>query len=286
MRLILSIIALMAFPLAVAAEPPPDAAFRPRVPPSTELVAIKGSTYLTGDAQGGSGERPIRRVTLSPYQIKRTEVTNSEYILCVKDGVCTETRDYTDRRRPDLPVAGVSWFQARDFCLWWGGRLPTEAEWEASARTTAALKFPWGNEFAWSRGNFADGPVGEFGHEDHFEEVAPPGSFPAGATESGIVDLAGNLAEWVGDWFDAGYYGRSPSQSPKGPPWGQQKVIKGGSYRTVVTETAPNPYRAAAKSPLAPDMARPDVGFRCVYDGKDPSDNSDPEPPKDDKGGK
>jgi iron(II)-dependent oxidoreductase len=286
MRPLLSILALIAFPLAVSAEPPADTAFRPRTPPATETATVKSGTYTTGDAQGGSGERPVRRVSLPAFQIKRTEVTNAEYLLCVKDGVCTEARDYVDRRRPELPVAGVSWFQARDYCLWWGGRLPSEAEWEAAARTTAAFRFPWGNEFDWSKGNFADGPRGEFGREDHFEEAAPAGSFPDGATESGIMDLAGNLAEWVGDWFDPLYYTRSPNQSPKGPPWGQQKILKGGSYRTLPPKDGPNPYRAAAKDSLPPEMARPDVGFRCVYDGKDPTDNTDPEPAKDGKGDK
>lgn len=278
MRPLFPILALAVIPAALNAQAP-DAAFRPRVPPSSELIQIKGGSYLTGDAQGGSGERPARRVNLSFFQVKRTEVTSSEYLQCVKDGACTEAREYVDRKNPDFPVTGVTWFQARDYCLWWGGRLPSEAEWEAAARGTSGRKFPWGNEFAWSRGNFADGTAPDFGREDRYEELAPVGTFPPGASDHGVVDMAGNAAEWVGDWFDAGYYGRSSSSNPKGPPWGQQKIIKGGSYRTTADEPSA-PYRSAAKSTVSPEMARPDIGFRCVYDGKDPTENTDPEPAK------
>ncbi len=277
MRPLLTILAAAGLPFAAFAQEAPSA--RLRVPPAAELVQIRGGSYLTGDSQGGPGERPVRRVTLPAFQIKRMETANSEYFQCVKEGACSEPRDYLERRQPEFPVTGVSWFQARDFCLWWGGRLPSEAEWESAARSTDGRKFPWGNEFDWSRGNFADGTAPDFGRQDRYEEVAPAGSFGDGASEQGAVDLAGNAAEWVGDWFDPLYYTRSPQSSPKGPPWGSLKIVKGGSYRSVVKENSPSPYRAAAKMPLSPDLARPDVGFRCVYDGRNPLENTDPAPP-------
>lgn len=275
--IIAAALAVSAFPLR--AQEAKEDAYRPRTPSPGEMVPIKPGQYTTGDAGGLAAERPVRRVTLGYFQIKKTEVTYADYAGCLADGACTEPREYIDRRNPDLPVAGVSWFQARDFCLWWGGRLPSEAEWEAAARGPSGNRFPWGNEFEWTRGNFADGEPFAFGRTDRHDEVAPAGSFPRGATETGLMDMAGNVAEWVGDWFDPVYYGRSPSQNPKGPPAGQQKVIKGGSYRTLSADNQPSPYRAAARASLPPEMARPDVGFRCVFDGSNPLDLTDPEKP-------
>jgi formylglycine-generating enzyme len=212
-------------------------------------------------------EGNAHEVTLSDFEIDRTEVPVVRYARCVSAGACAPA-GYPggDARydRPNLPVTHVKWDDAVAYCSWQGGRLPTEAEWEHAARGRAGHAFPWGdlyNPHLANHGAWADDPTDA---RDGFVGLAPVGSFPDGATATGLLDMAGNVSEWVWDFYDRddeGYgYGRGAVVNPKGPPYGALgHVVRGGSYRE-----AAHWLRTAARRAW-PTAAR-EIGFRCAYD--------------------
>ena len=226
------------------------------------------------ETRQGSTEGPWIRaegnaheVTLSDFEIDRSEVPVRRYARCVSAGACSPPSFPSgDARydRPDLPVTHVRWDDAVAYCAWIGGRLPTEAEWEHAARGRAGHTFPWGdlyNPHLANHGAWADDPTDA---RDGFVGLAPIGSFPDGATPTGLLDMAGNASEWVWDWYDLddeGYgYGRGAVVNPKGPAYGARgHVIRGGSYRE-----AAHSLRTAARR--AYPTATREVGFRCAYD--------------------
>ena len=207
-------------------------------------------------------------VTLSTYDLDRTEVRVRDYARCVAAGACAAPGfSIGDRRfdRPDLPVTQVRWDDAVSYCTWAGGRLPTEAEWELAARGPSGRDYPWGdvyNPHLANHGAFADDDTDG---SDGFIGLAPVGSFPDGATPLGIVDMAGNAAEWVSDLFDTddtnGWgYPATPQVNPTGPKTGVFHVVRGGSY----TDGAAWIRGAARWSIVSPRSAA--VGFRCAAD--------------------
>lgn len=211
-------------------------------------------------------EGNAHEVTLSDFEIDRTEVPVRRYARCVAVGACSPPGYPSgDVRydRPDLPVTHVRWDDAATYCAWVGGRLPTEAEWEHAARGRAGRTFPWGelyNPHLANHGAWADDPTDG---RDGFLGLAPIGSFPDGATAAGLLDMAGNAAEWVADWYerdDEGYgYGRGAVIDPKGPPYGAPgHVIRGGSYREAA-------YWLRTAARRAWPTATREVGFRCAY---------------------
>jgi sulfatase modifying factor 1 len=206
-------------------------------------------------------------VTLADFELDRTEVPVRRYARCVAAGACSPASFPSgDARydRPELPVTHVRWEDAVAYCTWMGGRLPSEAEWEHAARGRAGHAFPWGdlyNPHLANHGAWSEDPTDG---RDGFLGLAPIGSFPDGATATGLLDMAGNAAEWVGDWFDLdeeGYgYGRGAQVNPKGPAFGTHgHVIRGGSYRD-----AAHKLRTAAR--WAWPYGSREIGFRCAYD--------------------
>ena len=213
-------------------------------------------------------EAPQHTVTLDGFWLDRSEVTNAQYALCAADGACRESRLATDPayNGDDYPVAGTPWQDAMDYCAWAGGRLPAEAEWEYAARGTGSTIFPWGDEFDCGRGNFWDGGTG---CDDGYPKPAPVGSFPAGASWCGALDLAGNVWEWVADRYDA--YPAEAQVDPAGPAAGSQRILRGGSWGYVSTFV-----RGAHRYPVLPAADYLAVGFRCAE--ADPVPTAGPTP--------
>lgn len=172
-----------------------------------------------------SDEQPQHTVYLDAFWIDRTEVTNAQYRKCVEAEACKESGcwDESDVNAPDQPVVCVVWDDAQDYAAWVGGRLPTEAEWEKAARGTDGRLYPWGNSPPdCHKANY----VGCAG------KALPVGSHPEGASPYGVLDMAGNVFEWVADLYDADYYSWTPFRNPQGPPPSSCsfRVLRGGSF--------------------------------------------------------
>jgi formylglycine-generating enzyme required for sulfatase activity len=217
------------------------------------------------DPEAYGDEGPVHEVSLKAYKIGRYPVTVDEYRRFVENEGYTNPRwwqaggfgqnqepgEWDEQLlHPNRPVVGVSWFEAAAYCAWAGARLPTEAEWEQAARGTSGRKYPWGNEGPnTERANYADGKVGH---------PTPVGLYPRGATPEGIEDLAGNVWEWVADWYGA-YYDESPGPNPEGPESGKERVLRGGSWSVY-----PRYLRAAIRFRFDPEDRVGNVGFRCA----------------------
>ena len=251
------------------------------------MVYVPAGTFLMGSSEGQisealelcdphvtSGEcpdtlfddeAPQHAVSLDGFWIDRTEVTNTQYRLCVEEGICPENACLNDPNHdhPEQPVGCVTWDDARAYCAWAGARLPTEAEWEYAARGPGANIFPWGDEFDATRLNYCEincySPWRDTAHDDGFNLAAPVGSFAGGASWCGALDMAGNSLEWVADWFDAGYYSSSPAANPTGPDTGRERVIRGGACNQN-----PSYQRSAWRSSLLPSDWYGVLGIRCV----------------------
>lgn len=217
-------------------------------------------------------EVPGHMVTLDAFWVDKTEVTNQQYRRCVEAGACTPpvdassyTRDhyYDDDAYADYPVVWVTQAQASTYCSWAGARLPTEAEWEYASRGPEGNMFPWGNTFDGTLLNYCDVncPLGpkDPTTDDGFIETAPVGSYPAGASWCGALDLAGNVREWVSDWY--GHYRPEPLTNPTGPDEGQEYIPRGGCWLDT-----PDNARSTNRGSDAVDYTRHKVGFRCAAD--------------------
>jgi formylglycine-generating enzyme required for sulfatase activity len=170
-----------------------------------------------------AGEQPQHSVYLDAYWIDRTEVTNAQYRQCVEAGACEEPGCWENNylNAPEQPVVCVSWYDARDYAAWVGGRLPTEAEWEKAARGTDGRIYPWGNNPPDCQKANYSGCAGN---------PLPVGSHPDGASPYGALDMAGNVWEWVADRYYEHYYRfESPFRNPQGPESGDDRVLRGGA---------------------------------------------------------
>lgn len=224
------------------------------------MARLAATTFRMGSDQGEPDETPAHEVTLKGFLLDRTEVTNDDYRACVDANACGAAASFT---APGLgggkqPVVGVSWFDADRYCKWVGKRLPTEAEFERAVRGGDGRYYPWPGKYDPSRGNMR-------GAVDGHEKTAPVGSFPSGVSqEAPVLDLVGNAAEWVSDWYDPAYYTRpEAAQDPQGPDGlSGEKSVRGGSY--LDPEYA---GRGSARSRMEANQNSNAIGFRCAVDG-------------------
>jgi formylglycine-generating enzyme required for sulfatase activity len=252
--------------------PTPDpGATKTRPTDGMTMIYVPARTFQMGSAErdlyAAGHEKPPHQATLDAFWIDKYEVSNAQYARCVEAGACQKSAFVDDAayNGADYPVVGVSWQDAADYCGWAGGRLPTEAEWEYAARGPDEPIYPWGDTFDGKRTNFCDvncslGFENE-SYDDGYERTAPVGSFPAGASWVGALDMAGNVLEWVNDWYAGDYYANSPRQNPRGPETGDYKVLRGGSWGN-----AEGDVRAAYRYRVNPDVRSARFGFRCVLE--------------------
>lgn len=237
----------------------------PGAPIDPAPVRVAAGPFVMGSETGAADEKPVHTVQLAAFRLDRHEVTNRRYAACVRAGACTPPALPTSHRRPHYfdapafavyPVIYVSWQQADQFCRFAGGRLPTEAEWEKAARGPAPdrREFPWGNEPPDCRRANLGGAASCVGDTDRV------GRRPAGASPFGALDLAGNVWEWVADWYAAGYYATSPDRGPSGPSTGTLKVMRGGCW-----ESGASSLRVSCRKAELPAAWADNVGFRCAY---------------------
>jgi formylglycine-generating enzyme required for sulfatase activity len=205
-------------------------------------VYIPAGEFIMGSGNGDSDEQPVRRVYLDAYWMYETEVTNAQYAEFV--GGNTTLVEH--------PVKNVTWHDAVAYCAWAGGRLPTEAEWEKAARGTDGRTYPWGDSWNASNANSSHAA-------DGYDQTAPVGSFPGGASPYGLLDMAGNVWEWVGDWYASGYYANAPDNNPSGPNSGEYRVLRGGSWFNIGHTNLRAANRRASSS-----SAGDYFGFRCA----------------------
>jgi formylglycine-generating enzyme required for sulfatase activity len=249
----------------------------PPTPTAAEMIFIPPGEFVMGNDKGSIDEKPAHKVNLKAFLIDKYEVTNRQYAECVRAGQCqppqklasfTQEHYFDNPLFENYPVIYVNWSMAQNFCAWRGARLPTEAEWEKAARGKGDTLFPWGDKFECSRGNFDDETqfdafVVEGGPNcDGFVEAAPVGSFPSGASSYGVEDLAGNVWEWVSDWYAENYYKNSSRNDPTGPAGGQFHVLRGGSW-----SLEPDAVRTTNRFFFGDNNINPVfVGFRCAKD--------------------
>jgi formylglycine-generating enzyme required for sulfatase activity len=257
------------------------------------LMYVPAGDFVMGSRSGNSGEdeSPGHLVHLDAFWMDQTEVTNAMFALFVE---ATGYETAAERVGAGLvfvnyvwtwveganwlhpigstsniegldnhPVVQVNWNEAVAYCTWAGGRLPTEAEWEYAAGGTDGRIYPWGNQDpTGTLVNFAD-VSSELNWSDSsndgYKYTAPVGSYPAGASPFGILDMAGNVTDFIADWYDPQYYSSSPRENPTGPTWGDDRVMRGGSFLDGSFY-----LRTSVRIHMSQTDQTYDVGFRCV----------------------
>ena len=237
--------------------PPTDT---PTPPPPPQKVEVPMIAIPAGEFTMGSDhevERPPHPVSVAAFEIDKFEVTNEQFEKFVAEtGYVTEAEKagdtswrYWAKDKANHPVVKVSWNDAQAFCEWAEKRLPTEAEWEKAARGTDGRTYPWGNDWDVNKGNTKDAG---------YRGTIIVGSFPGGASPYGVMDMAGNVAEWTSDWFQP--YPGYPGGDNEAQYFGEKyRVIRGGGWFSG-QELVRTTERSASSMTLAND----DVGFRCV----------------------
>jgi serine/threonine protein kinase len=279
-------IVVTATPIPATNTPIPPTPSPTPTPAFSEMVRIPAGNFIQGSTveevnyahelcmsddefdqcwrSGLDDELPQHEVYLDEFYVDKYEVTNAQYSVCVNAGFCDPPSDpssntrnsyFHDPRYADYPVIYVTWYDADRYCRWAGRRLPTEAEWEKAARGDNGGLWPWGNSFSPEYSNVRPGGVAP-----DTSDTIRVGSYPDGVSPYGAMDMIGNVFEWVADWYSKSYYAVSPNQNPKGPPSGDKKVIRGGSWNVNPAGSG----RTASRAPAPPDGRYFDIGFRCA----------------------
>jgi formylglycine-generating enzyme len=266
------VLAMLSPTIVLAADPPAPSPGSERVgKDGAPLVLIPAGSFPMGvphgDRDGGRDEYPRHDVYVDAFYIDKFEVTNGQYLAFVKatghripQNPKNATRnlwqgDTITESLIDRPVINVDWADAETYCRWAGKRLPREAEWEKAAKGTSDRRFPWGNVEPTNKHlNFNQQWIGE-------KTLMPVGSYEAGKSPFGVYDMAGNVWEWVQDWYDAKYYEKSPAKNPKGPESGAKRVLRGSGWQNE-TPTV----RIFTRVDSDPTIRNESTGFRCAMD--------------------
>jgi len=234
------------------AGPPMEIGSRYTYVDGTILMAVPGGIFTMGY---NFADNPEREVSVGDFWVYSTKVTNTQYALCVQQGKCTppdpqNNPTYSDPRLLKYPVTGVTYAQAADYCSFVHGRLPTDAEWEKTARGPEGNIFPWGDEapgcnllnykFCTGKTNWVN-------------------EYKKGVSFYGAFDMAGNAREWAADWYSPTYNIENPIPDPLGPDFGEKRSVRGSSY-----QDSADPSISAHRFSLDPEQSLSDLGFRCV----------------------
>ena len=218
-------------------------------------IYIPAGEFVMGSGNDLKNDNPQHRIYLDPYWMDELEVTNAIYAKCLKAGACTHPALYDSYfgiwAYRDYPVVYVNWYQADQYCRWAGRSLPTEAQWEKAARGTDGRKYPWGDQTPNPRlANF---------NLSLIAEPVPAFRYPLGASPYGVLNMAGNVREWIADWYDGNYYQSSPHANPEGPSTGTQRSLRSGSYAEDQQQIS-----VYTRFKHEPDSAGLSRGFRCA----------------------
>lgn len=231
-----------------------------------DSVLIPAGSFIMGSnsRDASANEKPAHQVFLDAYRIDLYEVSVASYFQCVRAGKCKfvggSHRKYFE---PQEPIRRVSWYDAVEFCAWKNMRLPTEAEWEKAARGPKNYINPWGNR-DFKKGDAALMDTG----------LLKVGQQTNDKSDYGVYDMAGNVSEWVSDWYSKEYYRHSPQKNPAGPESGDSswkpdeptRIVRGSNFRIYPVEQAS--FYATSRWPLPPESAQLVVGFRCARSSK------------------
>jgi formylglycine-generating enzyme required for sulfatase activity len=213
---------------------------------------VSAGWFEMGSTTGDEDEKPVHRVWLDAFYMDTHEVTMKEYQAFRQATGHQALPEWASKYAPgdQHPVIGVSWDDAAAYCRWAEKQLPSEAQWEKAARGTDERMYPWGNEPPHDKLANYDGKR---------QGTTPVGSFADGKSPYGIHDLAGNVWEWVRDWYDARYYSQSPERNPVNTTAAEFRVLRGGGWLDSAALV-----RAALRIRYAPDLRLTIIGFRCV----------------------
>ena len=221
------------------------------------MVLVPGGEFMMGSWTGDADERPVRRVYLEDFFMDKDQLTVGQYakfLEATSHIAPPEWHIMSRAMHQKRPVVNVDWADAAAYCTWAGKRLPTEAEWEKAARGTDGRTYPWGDEPP----TRLHGNMQKEVWNNHMG-LTPVGMFADGKSPYGINDMAGNVWQWVSDWYDQDYYKSSPLQNPTGPPKGEYKVVRGGSWGS-----GPEGLRSADRETHVPSFQGFGTGFRCA----------------------
>jgi formylglycine-generating enzyme required for sulfatase activity len=223
-------------------------------PQDVPMRLVPHGNFIMGSDTGDTDERPVHTVYLDDFHIDKYEVTNAFYKTCVTEGACYEPKDtsnYASSQYADHPVVYVDWNMAKTYCKWRGADLPTEAQWEKAARGTRGGTYPWGEGIDCSNANYLGCSEGTTSVTTHQGGISP----------YGVYDMAGNVWEWVEDWYFESYYSNSQMENPPGPDSGDLRVVRSGAWNQDAINV-----RASFRNAKAPAITDNDIGFRCALD--------------------